>query len=209
MAYSPALTAALSGASESQLANWRRPPNPLLVPECSSTGKIRYSFRDLLALRTVAKLRMEVSLQKIRKAVAKLKDLDDFEHLSNYTLVNVGRETVVWVQGDQAVDLVKRPGQQMLVTMQDVLGEFEGWTGTVVPLERPKPGVRINPRVLGGYPVVENTRVPYDTVASLAADGLDASAIQYFYPSVTDIGVSGAVAFDQYVSEYRRRRRVA
>ncbi|WP_435589511.1 DUF433 domain-containing protein [Micromonospora chalcea] len=205
MAYSSALTAALSGASENQLANWRREPNALLVPEYGSNGKVRYSFRDLLALRTVAKLRREISLQKIRKAVTNLKHLDDFRHLSNYTLVAAG-DTIIWVQEDQAVDVVKRPGQQMLATMQDILGEFEGWTGTVVPLERPKPGLRINPSVLGGYPVIDETRVPYDTVASLAADGLDAERIQYFYPSVTEIGVSGAVAFDQYVSEYGRRR---
>lgn len=205
MAYSSALTAALSGASENQLANWRRGPNALLVPEYSDTGRVRYSFRDLLALRTVAKLRREVSLQKIRKAVTNLKNLDDFRHLSHYRLVATG-DTIVWVQGDQAVDVVKRPGQQMLATMQDILGEFEGWTGTVVPLERPKPGLRINPRVLGGFPVIDETRVPYDTVASLAADGLDSKAIRYFYPSVSDLGVSGAVAFDQYVSEYGRRR---
>lgn len=206
MAYSSALTAALSGASEGQLANWRREPNALLVPEHVGNGKVRYSFRDLLALRTVAKLRKEVSLQKIRKAVANLKNLDDFQHLSYYTLV-ASSGSILWVpQSDQAVDVLKRPGQQMLVTMQDVLGEFEGWTGTVVPLERPKPGVRINPKILGGFPVIDETRVPYDTVASLAADGLDAQSIRYFYPSVSDVGVSGAIAFDQYVSEYSRRR---
>ncbi|MEN3609850.1 DUF433 domain-containing protein [Plantactinospora sp. ZYX-F-223] len=196
MAYTSALTAALGGASEGQLRNWRRQPNPVLLPEYAAPGKIRYSFRDLLAVRTLAKLRTDVSLQKIRRAVANLKDLDNFDHLSNYTLV-AERDTIVWVKDDQMIDIVRRPGQHMLVTMNDVLGEFVGWTGaTVVPLERPKPGLRIDPGVLRGYPVIEQTRIPFDTVSALAADGLDARSIRYFYPSVTDVGVTGAVAFE-------------
>lgn len=203
MAYTTALTAALGGVTEAQLAHWRRPPNPLLVAEFTAPGKVRYSFRDLLAVRIVANLRTEVSLQKIRKAVANLKDLDDFAHLSNYQLV-ADSDTIVWV-GDPPIDILKRPGQQMLVTMRDVLGEFVGWTGaTVVPLARPKPGVMVSPGVLQGFPVIEHSRVPYDTVASLAAEGFDAQTIRKFYPSVSDIGVSGAVAFDEYVRSYGR-----
>jgi uncharacterized protein (DUF433 family) len=201
MTYTATLTAALGGVTEAQLAHWRRRPNPLLVPEHVSPGKIRYSFRDLLAVRTVANLRTEVSLQKIRKAVTNLKHFDDFDHLSNYRLV-ADNDTIVWV-GDQTIDILKHPGQHVLVTMRDVLGEFVGWTGaTVVPLARPKPGLRIDPLVLRGYPVIEDSRVPYDAVASLAAEGFDPDAIRRFYPSATDVGVAGAVAFDRYVHEY-------
>lgn len=207
MAYPPTLAAALSGVSEGQLRRWRGQP-PLLIPEYGEGRKIRYSFRDIIALRTFAQLRRTgISLQRIRKAVETLKHLNDFEHLSHYRLVRDGN-SIVWVQedGGHAVDLVLKPGQHVFATMQDILGEFEGWTGDVVALEQPKPGVRINPGVLGGYPVAEGTRVPYDTVASLAADGLDTDAIRHFYPSVTPLGVSGAVALDQYVSEYGQRR---
>ncbi|GFJ90696.1 MerR family transcriptional regulator [Phytohabitans rumicis] len=139
MTYTATLTAALGGVTEAQLAHWRRRPNPLLIPEHAGPGKIRYSFRDLLAVRTVANLRAEVSLQKIRKAVTNLKHFDDFDHLSNYQLV-ADNDTIVWV-GDQAVDILRRPGQQVLVTMRDVLGEFVGWTGaTVVPSPIPSLG---------------------------------------------------------------------
>lgn len=203
MAYTTGLTAALGGVTAAQLAHWRRQPNPLLLPEFTKSGKVRYSFRDLLAVRIVANLRTEVSLQKIRKAVTNLKSLDDFEHLSNYRLV-AEKDTIVWV-GDQPIDILKRPGQHVLVTMRDVLGEFIGWTcATVVPLARPKLGVSIRPGVLRGYPVAENTRVPYDTVASLAADGFDADAIRGLYPSVDAASVAGAVALDDYVREYSR-----
>jgi hypothetical protein len=49
-----------------------------------------YSFRDVLALRAFAILRQDVSLQKIRKALATLKRFGEFEHLSSYSLVAEG-----------------------------------------------------------------------------------------------------------------------
>ncbi len=205
MAYPDTLTAALGGVTVHQLRNWRSGTVPLLVPEAHPVRPVRYSFRDLIAIRTFAALRTDFSLQKIRKAVANLQTLVDVEHLSNYRLVGDG-STIVWATGDESVDLLKHPGQRLLITMRDVLSEFRGWTGaTVVPLRRPKRGVEIHPGTLDGFPVIQNTRIPYDTIAGLASDGLNAEDIRHFYPSVTTIGVAGAVAFDQYVRDYNNR----
>lgn len=200
--YTASLTAALGGVTQRQLAHWRNGRRPLLVPEANHGRSIRYSFRDLVAIRTMGALRTGFPLQRIRTAVAHLQRLDDVEHLSRYRLVGDGR-TIVWAAGDELVDLLARPGQRVLITMHDVLDAFVGWTGaTIVPLRRPKPGVSIDPLVLGGFPVVEDTRIPYDTIAGLADDGLDTAAIRFFYPTVTRTGVEGAVAFDDYVASY-------
>jgi uncharacterized protein (DUF433 family)/DNA-binding transcriptional MerR regulator len=205
VAYPETLTAALGGVSIHQLRSWRLGDAPLLPPETSPTKPVRYSFRDLIAIRTVAALRAEFSLQKIRKAVTNLHSLADVEHLSNYKLMGDG-ETIVWVTKGEQVDILRRPGQRLLITMKDVLGEFEGWTGaTVVPLRNPKPGVEIDPDKLHGFPCIEATRIPYDTIAGLAADGLDDRDIRFFYPSVSLTGVVGAVAFEKYVDEYNNR----
>ncbi|WP_435055957.1 DUF433 domain-containing protein [Micromonospora aurantiaca (nom. illeg.)] len=127
------------------------------------------------------------------------------EHLANYRLIGDG-QTIVWVTEGEQVDILKRPGQKLLITMKDVLGEFEGWTGaTIVPLRRPKAGVEIDPEVLQGFPVIEDTRIPYSTISGLARDGLGASDISYFYPSVSELGVEGAVEFDRYVRTYNKR----
>lgn len=205
MAYPEALTAALGGVTVHQLRRWRSGSSPLLVPETSPVRPLRYSFRDLIAIRTFAHLRAAFSLQKIRKAVANLHDLTDVDHLSNHKLLGDGT-TIAWspTAGEQ-VDILRKPGQQILITMKDVLGEFEGWTGaTIVPLRRPKNGVEIKPDVLQGFPVVHDTRIPYDTISSLAADGLGPNDIRYFYPSVDDTGVTGAVEFDRYVQTYNK-----
>ncbi|RFS44389.1 DUF433 domain-containing protein [Micromonospora craniellae] len=137
--------------------------------------------------------------------MAILHDLTDVDHLAHYRLFGDGR-TIVWATEGEQVDILKRPGQRLLITMTDVLGEFQGWTGeTIVPLRRPKAGIEIDPDVLHGYPVVEDTRIPYSTVSGLVTDGLDAAGIRYFYPSVSELGVTGAVEFDHYVRTYNSR----
>jgi uncharacterized protein (DUF433 family) len=193
--------------TQAQLSYWRSSRNsrePLLKPEARRGRLVRYSFRDVLALRTFGALRSEVSLQMIRKAVDNLRLFENVEHLSNYRLIAGGR-TIVWMDEDQSVDLVREPGQRLLIHMRDVLAQFESRNHqVVVPLLRPRPGVTIDPKIIAGYPAIEGTRIPYDTVVELAADGLDARRIQYFYPAVTSAGVNGAMSFHQYVSEYNR-----
>jgi uncharacterized protein (DUF433 family) len=68
-----------------------------------------------------------------------------------------------------------------------------------VPLFEPEPGVRIDPDVRGEYPVIDGTRVPYDLVAALLADGMKPSDVAAFYPSVTPHAARGALAFARYV----------
>jgi uncharacterized protein (DUF433 family)/DNA-binding transcriptional MerR regulator len=203
--YPEALTAALGGVTVHQLRRWRSGSSPLLVPEMRSTRPILYSFRDVMAIRAVAMLRTDFSLQKIRKAIANLHNFTDVEHLANHRIFGDGR-TIVWANAGEQVDILKRPGQRLLLTMKDVLDGFKGWTGAdVVPLLKPKAGIEIDPDVLQGFPVIENTRIPYRTVSGLAADGLSVADIRYFYPSVDEAGVAGAVEFDRYVRTYNRR----
>lgn len=201
MSYPPALAAALGGVTQHQLKHWRAEPKPILRPE--GRGRpVRYSFRDLLAIRTFGALRTEVSMQKVRKAVENLHKIEDVEHLSNYKLVTDGT-TIMWIAADDAVDLLKRPGQRVLAVMRDVLDTFESRTGQhVVPLLRPARGVVVDAEILSGFPVVEGTRIPYDTIAGLVSDRVPPESIRYFYPSVSDEGISGAVALDDYVSGY-------
>lgn len=90
MAYEPRMAAALSAATLNQLRHWRTVSprgDVVLVPEIRVRPRVLYSFRDLLALRTCVYLRRRVSLQRIRKAIGKLHDLGEVEHLSAYRLV--------------------------------------------------------------------------------------------------------------------------
>jgi uncharacterized protein (DUF433 family) len=203
VAYPIPLTVKLSGATTSQLAHWRR--KKLLVPEVNSTGRpLLYSFRDITALRTFAKLRHDVSLQKIRKAMGTLHQLDDmFEHPSEYRLVSQKDTIVLYRAGERSIDLVKNPGQLLIANFEDVLSEFVDRNGnTVVDLRQPAEHITIEPERLGGWPTIEGTRVPYDTIADLLLDGsMVPEDVNYFYPSVSTEAAESARDFARSIEE--------
>jgi uncharacterized protein (DUF433 family) len=94
----------------------------------------------------------------------------------------------------------------MIAEMVDILAGFTGPSGReIVPLHNPKPGVAVDPQIRGGYPVIAGTRVPYDLVAALLADGIAAEDVSSFYPSVDAEAARGALAFARYVDEHRHR----
>lgn len=204
MAYSTRMAAALSGATVGQLRTWRqdRGNGPILRPELAAKPAL-YSFRDVLALRAFAHLRQDVSLQKIRKALANLKKIGEVDHLSSYSLVADGDSIVLVGDDDHATDLVKRPGQRVIATMADILQEFAPRAGVVVPhLLHPKRHVSVDPETQGGQPVITGTRVPFDVVAELVEDGIPPEKIADYYPGVTADAARDAASFALYVDSY-------
>jgi uncharacterized protein (DUF433 family)/DNA-binding transcriptional MerR regulator len=206
-------TAALTGATVRQLNYWRTPRGgrgPLLVPEYREGRTYLYSYRDVIALRMFVYLREKTSLQRIRRAVGELENLGDQEHLSRYKLA-VTSDSIVWIEPrslyaekQQYTDLVKRPGQRAIsAVMEQILASFETENRKVLPFPRPLRHIHSNPDVLGGFPVIEGTRVPYDLVASLVRDGVSASEVRSFYPSVNSAGALDAERFASYVDQYR------
>ncbi|GAA4607962.1 hypothetical protein GCM10023195_30720 [Actinoallomurus liliacearum] len=204
MAYSTRMAAALSGATVGQLRTWRqdRGNGPILRPELAAKPAL-YSFRDVLALRAFAHLRQDVSLQKIRKALANLKKIGEVDHLSGYSLVADDDSIVLVGDDDHATDLVKRPGQRVIATMADILQEFAPRAGVVVPhLLHPKQHVSVDPETQGGQPVITGTRVPFDAVAELMEDGIPPEKIADYYPGVTADAARDAASFALYVDSY-------
>ncbi|AWS47893.1 DUF433 domain-containing protein [Streptosporangium sp. 'caverna'] len=200
--YRPVLAAALSGASIGQLSYWRRNP-PVLEPEYRTSNKVLYSYRDVVALRSLAYLRQrnELSLQKIRVSIRNLRDLGKTEHLSEYRLVKSGN-TVIVVDGDEAIDLLRKPGNSVLAELVHVFDAFEGRVGHVLPFQRPLPGVAVDPEIRGGFPVVEGTRVGYDQIAGLMSDNVPAERIADFFPSVNAEAARAAQKFADYVCRF-------
>jgi uncharacterized protein (DUF433 family)/DNA-binding transcriptional MerR regulator len=198
VAYTTQMAAALSGAGVGQLGYWRR--TDLFKPEVSDKRPILYSFRDLAALRAFVFLRSETSLQSIRTAVASLRSLGELEHLARYQMMAEGG-TVVLRHGDENVDLVKRPGQQLLANFSDVLAVFRKPSGDFVPdLRQPRPNVSIDPAMRGGHPVIRGTRIPFEFVAGFVADGVKPEDIYLYYPGVTPAAARDAADFAVFVA---------
>ena len=211
MSYTPAVAAALSGASLRQLSHWRRGPEPVLAPAQERAGtRVSYSFQDVVALRAVVYLRREVPLQRFRKALVALRAMGEHEHLSSYEFVALDRD-IIWRESpDEATALTGQPGQRVIAQMIDILGAFTDDKGnTVTPLARPEPGVQVDREVRSGFPVIEGTRVPYDLVASLLADGMPADRVSAVYPSVGADAARGALAFATRVGGKQQKARVA
>ncbi|MQA64103.1 MAG: DUF433 domain-containing protein [Actinophytocola sp.] len=209
MTYAPHMAAALSGATVRQLAHWRKSAekHAVLVPEVSATRPILYSFRDVVALRTCVYLRKDSPLQRIRRALGNLRDLGEVEHLSRYKLVSVDG-SIALMTPEAAVDLVKQPGQFYMAAMSDVLASFTNKSDVKIPdLLHPRAHIEVDPEIRLGHPVIAGTRVPYEQVASLVADGVPANEIELYYPSVDAAAARDAAAFATYVDSWRPKER--
>jgi uncharacterized protein (DUF433 family) len=207
MAFPVPITSVLTGATVAQLAYWRRdtPSAPaLLIPEGKRSGRYLYSWADVVALRSIVYLRSEKSLPRIRQAVARLRRLEaaQWTHLASYTLISTPDTIIVRTPDGQLLDVGTHPGTVLdEVLMEDVLEPFETRTGRMVPaLKRPRPNITVDPGVLGGYPVLAGTRLPFDSVAALVQDDLDAVEIAAVYPSARPEAIADAAAFAEQVA---------
>ncbi|MEW2567619.1 DUF433 domain-containing protein [Streptomyces sp. NPDC047070] len=196
MSFPVDLTAALTGASVAQLHSWRR--TDLLKPEVQD-NPVRYSFRDVVALRTFVYLRSQLPLQRIRKAMDQLRKWDLTEHPAAYVLMTDG-DSVFLAQEERAVDLVRRPGQEMISSLANVFAPFNNMQGrAVTDFRNPRPHLEVKENRLGGWPTVQGTRVPYDTVAKLVAGGVQPTEVHRFYPTVAMQAATDAADFHREV----------
>jgi uncharacterized protein (DUF433 family)/DNA-binding transcriptional MerR regulator len=207
MAFPVPIASVLTGATVRQLAYWRKHTGsaaPLLVPEGKRSGRYLYSWADVVALRSIVYLRQEKSLPRIRQAVAFLRRLeaDQWMHLAAYRLISTPSSILVQTPSGQLLDLERQPGTVLEeVLMRDVLDPFETHDGKMVPaLRSPRPRIAVNPAILGGYPMIAGTRVPFDVVAALAEDDLEPDEIAEVYPSVDREAIGDAVSFAAQVA---------
>lgn len=201
MAFDVKLTSLLTGATPSQLDRWRN--QGVLVPEKRAKRPPLYSFRDLVALRTMVFLRAQTSGQRLVRAFGTLDLLSLNDHPSRYSLGTDGDTIVVEdPYSHQTVDLVRNPGNAVHATFEDVFRSFKDFRGNpVVDFKRPSQYLTVDLRTLGGWPTVEHTRVPYDLVAQLVDfDTVQPEDVTEFYPSVSADAARDAVDFSAKVA---------
>lgn len=208
MAYPVELASVLSGASVYQLRRWRH--TGLLMPEMFVDGHHLYSFRDVAVLRTVVRLRVDASLQKIRTAFQRLPEYDLDEHPSVYRFATDGKTVRVWTD-DGFMDLVDSPGQFELLSFDDVSAPFTTKTGAhVVDFKRPRPRLRVDEHKRGGWPTIAGTRIDYDIIAQVV-DGQEITVddVDRYYPGVSAEAALDALDFDREVAEHRPKKKAA
>ncbi len=194
--YTPELAVKLSGATSYQLRKWRQ--TGLLVPEVHPHRPPIYSYRDIVALRAMVFLRAKTSMQKLRAAWGNLDIVDVADHPSEFTFGTDGKVIFVKTTSGTVLDLTRKPGHLVTeYTFEELFAEFDNFRGDrVVNLERPSRSLTVHPRTLGGFPVVEGTRVPFDTIAQLVDDvDVFVEDVPSMFPRVSIEAARDAVAF--------------
>lgn len=198
MSYPLKLASVLTGNTPSQLNRLRS--SGIVVPEVRPYRPPLYSFRDLVALRSIAFLRGKTSAQKISRAFSSLDLFDLTEHPSRYRLGTDGSSIYLEHEG-RALDLVRAPGSVTVFGFEEVTGPFEDFRGDVIaPFHRPSAHVEVELGRLGGWPTVAGTRIAYDTIGNLVDDDtVMADEVEYYYPSVSPEAARNVVEFHRSV----------
>lgn len=202
MSYPEKMASVLSGLSRDQMRRLRT--KGMVVPEVQSRRPPIYSFRDIVALRTVSYLRAKTSLQKLSAAWGNLDMLRLTQHPSEYRFGTDGK-TIFVDTSDGPIDLYERPGQINMFTFEEIIESFRGYRDREVPnLHHPHANVEIQLDRIGGQPAVEGTRVQSEFVASLVDyRTIFPEDVSGDFPEVTAEAARDAVNFHQQVAEAR------
>ncbi|HET9733193.1 MAG TPA: DUF433 domain-containing protein [Acidimicrobiales bacterium] len=182
-------------------------------------GKVRvFSFQNLVEIRVALWLRDKVSLQLIRKIVAKLRETDGLDRplaevsfgvIEDLSGRGRARPDVVvkradggwerWESGQKIMEIAV-PLRQFADEMRLAAEADRTQTRRVGEVERRR-------GVLGSAPVIAGTRIPVRAIWALHHAGKAIEEILADYPSLTADDVTAAVeAHERERAELRRRR---
>jgi uncharacterized protein (DUF433 family) len=191
--------ARLAGLTARQLGYWDR--TDVYSPSHTVEGRGRpyarlHSFRDIVALRTLAQLRRRVSLQALRQIGSWLRArfTEPWSRLRFY--VAGGR--VYFDDPASGLRVGTRPAGQSALRFEfdmeriaaDVAGEVrrlrERQPSDVGRVERYR-------NVVQSAPVIAGTRIPTAMIWSFHEAGYDTAAIQREYPHLTEVDIRAAI----------------
>lgn len=202
MAFSSDQVSRLTGLSAWQLRHWAA--TDFFLPEYRDDarryfGRV-YSFRDVVGLRALAKLRKEhkVSLQELRRAGAWLGERFR-DPWSTLTIYVVGRR-VVFDDPDSGLRL--QPGSPSQIALPIKLEKISEETAVAVKRLQRRGAEHYGKVVQNRYlahnsPVLSGTRVPTVAIWDFHEAGFDAAAIQREYPTLTRRDIQAAIRFEQ------------
>lgn len=180
-------------------------------------GRI-YSFRDLVGLRTLARLRsLGISMRELRRFNDWLRARYD-EPWSSLRFQVVGQELVFVEPETGAVLAANLPGQRVILF--DLQAEEADMLSEVRKLRERRPDqvgqvAKKNRHFLGGRARLDGTRVPTSAVYSLAEDGCSTEEILEAYPGLEAADIPAAIDYERAQALRRaekaaaRKRRVS
>jgi DNA-binding transcriptional MerR regulator len=188
----------VTGLSKGRLRYWAKTDffKPSFVEENQRLPHSRfYSFKDVVALRTLEMLRVQnnVPLQHLRRVAEKLSHLKDA--LWTETTLYVVKRRVVFVNPETGKPEEVVSGQYLLgIPLKKVIDDT---TADIVEFRRRKPDtygkVSRSREVVRNAWVIEGTRIPVGAVKRLHEDGFSIPKIIEEYPDLTEDDVKAAL----------------
>ena len=190
----------LTGVSLRQLRYWDR--TKFFVPSLASDDRTKpfsrlYSFRDLVSLRVIDRLRNEakVSFPHLREVKSLLGALS--ENVWSATTLNVHDRRVAFVNPSSRILEEVVSGQALLaIAVGPVQEEM---AAAVRHLRRRDEGDvgRITRRrgIVGNQPVVAGTRITVRSIQAFAAAGFGVPEIKRHYPALAEADIEAAIAY--------------
>jgi uncharacterized protein (DUF433 family)/DNA-binding transcriptional MerR regulator len=192
--------AQLSGVPRSTVYDWAR--EGVLVPDYAGAKPRLWSYRDLVFLRLLARMR-HAGIDRA-EAAADIAALRERLSRPDADITKVRIRDGLFV-GDATEEI--RTGQRALPDVLGLVQEFdllepiEGVSKRAMwgpDLLQPSPHTYISPQVMGGEPCVDASRVPTASVMALVEQrGLSSDNVVRLYPQLTAEGVADAVDLEQ------------
>lgn len=205
IAFTADTVSTLTGLSIRQLQRWDR--TGFFSPSLADSERRRphsriYSFQDVVALRTIARLREQGASFSELKKVGEFFASNQSEAWTGRRFFVVGKR--VFFTHDEAVIAARPLGQRVEQTVLDLEPVIEDLVERVQLLPNrhaDEIGEITHDRlIMGGAPVIAGTRIPTATIAWFHDHGYSHDAILREFPRLERGDVEAAIAF-----EHRRR----
>ena len=198
--YSPRVAARVARIRPQSFQAWAKANllQPLRVAKGEERGGAVYTYKDLLLIRLIVRLRAEgIRPRNIRIAldtIASVSGRDRDAWMRARLLVTSGLVVVVFPDTTEWNPMAASEGTQKMaeVFFPELIEQLK--EELVPPIQFPF--IEVDPQVLGGAPVVKGTRVSTRAVVSIEDSGQDPLEA---YPDLSKEQVANAKAYEEFL----------
>ena len=196
LAYTPDQVCRVTGLTRRQLAYWD--DTGFFRPRFAAEGRRfsrMYGFRDVVGLRTIAKLRTRLPLQELRRIGAWLNERYE-EPWSSLRFFVVGR-SVVFEDTDSLRGLAGSDQTVLDIRLEEVEHEADVAARRLTERTNEQVGRIVRNRYIQHNAwLIDGTRIPTSAIWNFHEAGYDALAIVSEYPRLTTKDVRAAIEFE-------------
>lgn len=190
------LVSSIAGLSKRQLSYWDK--TGFFRPEYRDDSTRLYSFRDLVGLRTIAKLREQVSLQELRKIKPWLQEVAQ-RPWSSLRLYLWNRTIYFRDPKSEAILSTKPQGQIACIELQPIASEVHEIVNARRQRSHDDIGKVVKKRMVAkNQPVLAGTRIPAQAIWNFHEAGYSEARILEEYPSLSPEDVRAAIEYVEH-----------